>query len=336
MENKINNSLYIFTSMSKNFYDILGVSKDATDEDIKKAYRKLSLKYHPDRNKSPEANEKFKEINEANEYLSDRNKRQQYDMEQSFGFPGGGFPGGGFPGFPGGGFPGNEFHDINNLFSTLFGGAAGFPGMDDGIPGMTPGIRIFHQGNPMDSHFFQQLNKPPPIIKNIQITLEQAYFGGSVPIEIDKYNIINNIRKNEDHVINITVPAGIDDNEVIVLRECGHTVNGTLKGDIKICIKILNETEFRRNGLDLCLTKNITLKESLCGFEFQIQHINKKTFSFNNSKDTTIVVKPGFKKTIPGLGMIRENATGNLIIDFNIIFPDKLTQEQRSSLEQIL
>ena len=332
MENKINSCIYILhRSMSKNFYDILGVSKDATDEDIKKAYRKLSLQYHPDRNKSSEANEKFKEINEAKEYLSDRNKRQQYDMEQSFGFPGGGFPGGGFPG---GGFPGNEFHDINNLFSTLFGG--GFPGMDDGIPGMPPGIRIFHQGNPMESHFFQQLNKPPPIIKNMQITLEQAYFGGSVPIEIEKYNIINNVKQNETQVINLTVPAGIDDNEVIVLRECGHNVNGTLKGDIKICIKIVNETEFRRHGLDLCLTKNITLKESLCGFEFQIQHINKKTFSFNNSKDTTIVVKPGFKKTIPGLGMIRETASGNLIIDFNIIFPDKLTEEQRSSLEQIL
>ena len=314
--------------MSTNFYDILGVSKDATDEDIKKAYRKLSLQYHPDRNKSPEANEKFKEINEAKEYLSDRNKRQQYDMEQSFGFPGGGFPGGGFPG---GGFPGNEFHDINNLFSTLCGGAAGFPGMDE----MPPGIRIFHQGNPMESHFFQQLNKPPPIIKNMQITLEQAYFGGSVPIEIEKYNIINNVKQNETQVINLTVPAGIDDNEVIVLRECGHTVNRTLKGDIKICIKIVNETEFKRHGLDLCLTKNITLKESLCGFEFQIQHINKKTFSFNNSKDI-IVVKPGFKKTIPGLGMRRENASGNLIIEFNIIFPDKLTEEQLSSLEKIL
>ena len=207
--------------------------------------------------------------------------------------------------------------------------------MDDDI-GM-PGIRIFHQGggNPMSSQFFQQLNKPPPIIKNIQITLEQVYFGGSVPIEIEKWNVINNIREDEKQVIHITIPAGIDDNEVIVLRECGNSINGTLKGDVKICIKTLNDTEFKRNGLDLYITKNITLKEALCGFKFDIQHINKKTFSFNNLTEP-IIVKPGFKKTIPGLGMKRENATGNLIIDFNITFPDKLTEDQRGTIENSL
>jgi len=126
-----------------NHYDILGVPKEADATEIKKAYRKLSLQYHPDRNPDPEATEKYKAINEAHEILSDPQKREQYNMELQFGsmpngmqqpgemndifnmmfggFPGGGFPGGGFPGggFPGGGFPGGGFPGGPNIVSSI-------------------------------------------------------------------------------------------------------------------------------------------------------------------------------------------------------------------------
>ena len=91
-----------------NFYDILGVSRDASPDEIKKSYRKLSLKYHPDRNPDPSATEKYKAINEAYEVLSDAQKKQQYDMELQFG--------GGFPGGMNGGL-GPEFNDV---FSMIF------------------------------------------------------------------------------------------------------------------------------------------------------------------------------------------------------------------------
>lgn len=107
----------------RDYYEVLGVSRSATDDEIKRAYRKLAKKYHPDLNKEPGAADKFKEVNEAYEVLSDPNKRQTYDQ---FGFAGmdGSQAGGGFSGF-GGGFSSGSFDDLNDIFSSFFGGGMG-------------------------------------------------------------------------------------------------------------------------------------------------------------------------------------------------------------------
>ncbi len=103
----------------RDYYEVLGVSKSATDDEIKKAYRSLAKKYHPDVNKAPDAEEKFKEINEAYEVLSDPDKRQKYDQ---FGFAGmdGAQADGGFGQY--GGFTSGSFDDLNDIFSSFFGG----------------------------------------------------------------------------------------------------------------------------------------------------------------------------------------------------------------------
>jgi DnaJ-class molecular chaperone len=136
------------------YYDILGVSKDATDSDIKKAFRALSLKYHPDRNPNEDTTEKFQKIGEAYETLSDPEKRNQYENEMNgvpFGMP--------FSHMD----SMNEFQDMNNIFNMMFGGmpgmgGPGMPGMGGpGMPGMGPGIRIFHSGGMGGGpQFFQQ------------------------------------------------------------------------------------------------------------------------------------------------------------------------------------
>jgi DnaJ-class molecular chaperone len=294
-------------------YEVLGVSKDASEDTIKRAYRKLSLQYHPDRNSSPEASAKFQSINEANEILSDPQKRRMYDM-------GGGNGGFGMmpPGFAA------EFHDMTDLFSTIFGGGVGIR-----MGGMPPG---FHT---VGGNLFQQLQKPPPIIRNLSLTLEQAYLGGSFPVEITKWNIVNNVKTEETQTMYVNVPCGIDDNEMLLMRDAGNSINDTIKGDIKFSIQIAPNPDFKRNGLDLIYSKTITLKEALCGFTFDLKHINRKTIAFKNNTNTTII-KPGFKKIIPEMGMKRDNHTGNLIIAFEVDFPSQLTDAQIKIFEENL
>ena len=311
-------------------YEVLGVSQDASESDIKKAYRKLSLQYHPDRNPDPTVGDKYKSINDAYEVLSDSQSREQYNTELKFGGMGGM---GGFPGFHP--MHGGGMSDINDIFNMMFGG--GIPGMGDFQGG--PGIRVFHNGMPggggMNEHIFKQLNKPPPIIKNVSISLQQAYHGGDITIGIDKQVSKNMIRYQEHQELSITIPQGIDENEVMVLRGLGHSMSDDLHGDIKITFSIKNDTIFQRQGLDLVYKKQLTLKEALCGFAFEIQHLNGKTLNMNNMSNVTIV-KPNYKKVVPGLGFIKNGQTGNLIIELLIDFPESLTKEQIDQIREIL
>ena len=299
-----------------NHYETLGISNDASEDQIKRAYRKLSLQYHPDRNQSPDAQPKFQAINEANEILGDPARRQQYDNELN-----------GVGNMMNGGGGGQEFRDMNEIFKSFFGG--GGMGM-----GMGPGIHMFHGGGGQNP-FFETMNKPPPIIKNLVLTLAQAYNGGSFPIELEKWNLIGNVKTVEKQTIYLNVPQGIDDNEVVILREMGNSINQAIKGDVKICISIQNDTSFERRGLDLIVKKKITLKEALCGFEFEIKHISGKSLNFKNVVNHAII-QPGYKKLIPDFGMKRESHTGNLIIDFDVAFPEQLPIETVNAIAQLL
>jgi DnaJ-class molecular chaperone len=225
----------------------------------------------------------------------------------------------------------------------MFGGGAGFPGMG-GFPG-GPGVRVFHStsgfpgggfpGGPGMEHFFQQINKPPPIVKHIQITLEQAYTGANITIEIEKQVTKAMGRITQIESIKIQVPQGIEENEVMILRECGHVLNDDIKGDLKITFEIINNSVFKRHGMDLIYHKDLTLKESLCGFSFEISHINGKVLNMNNLSNSTII-KPNYRKVVPGLGMMKNGQTGNLVIEMSVSFPDSLTKEQIDKIRDIL
>jgi len=320
--------------MSENFYSILGVDENATKDELKKAYRSMQMKWHPDKNNgSQESVNMTQKLNEAYETLGDDQKKGEYDHIRKNPNP--------FTRMNSSG--GGMEMPMDDIFNMLFGGGIpgmgqnmGFPGANMGFPGANMGfpganIRIFH-GGPMG--FQQAIQKPQPIIKQIDINMVQVLSGATIPIEIERWIIENGIKVFENETIYVPIPQGIDDGEMIVLNDKGNVINQSAKGDIKLTIKITNETEFKRAGLDLILEKNITLKEALCGFSFEINYINGKSYTLNNNKAN--IIPPGYKKIYPNMGLTRGEHKGSMIIHFNLQFPEKLTDEQITSLEAIL
>lgn len=307
--------------MSKpTFYEILGVEKTSSDIDIKKAYRTLSLKYHPDRNSDPDAKSRFQEINEAYETLSDAAKREQYDMgSNNIEIPFHNMAGN--PNFP----------DINHIFNMMFNGGMG------GMGGMGgPNIRVFHGGVPININGgFNQVRVPEPIIKNIQITIEESFTGCTMPIEIERWVLNNNVKTMENETLYINIPQGIDNNEAILVKEKGNVVNQTIRGDIKIGIQIVNNSKFKRHGLDLIYKHEISLKEALCGFSIEFVHLSGKKLRLNN-QDNPSIIKPGYRNLFKSMGMTRDQNVGSLILELDIRFPDSLTSEQMLNLSNIL
>lgn len=302
--------------MSDNFYNILGINEKASKDEIKKAYRGMQMKWHPDKNPgSQEAINMTQKINEAYETLGDEQKRSEYDDVRN---------------------NPNPFMRMNStempmddIFSMFFGG--GFPGM----PGMSPGARIHVFGGPGGPMGFQQaMQKPTPIMKTLYVNMEQVLTGATIPLDIERWVIENGIKVHESEMVYVSVPQGIDDGEIIILRDKGNMINENQKGDVKVFIKINNDTNFKRSGLDLILEKNISLKESLCGFSFEIKYINGKSYTLNNNKGN--IIPPEYRKVYPNMGLTRGEHKGNMIIHFHVDFPESLTPEQIAKLSETL
>jgi DnaJ-class molecular chaperone len=298
-----------------NPYDVLGLSRDASPEDVKKAYRKLALKYHPDKNNEPDAAEKFKEISKA---YTEITKGSSDDMMK-------------------------DFPDIfGSIFSQIFGG---------GRAGVPVGFPAFHQAGPgLDfSQLFQQMKpKSNPVIVNIEATLEELYAGFSKDITYDikkatgKMIQVQKLQQMGPMIVtqitmepettsetitkNITIePSYNPDNGPIIHENIIPAISPDLKdGDLHINVLQKEHPIYRRHGSDIHCKIDISLKEALIGFSKKFDLLDHSSILINFKS----IVNPYESKKIDGYGF----KTGSLIVDFNIQFPKDLTEEVKATI----
>jgi len=288
--------------MSKSLYDTLEVSSSASDAEIKKAYRKLARQYHPDVNKEPEAEEKFKEINAAYEILSDKSKRSQYDMHGDSMFGGQNFHD--FASGQGGGA------DLDEILRSMFGGGGGFGGAG-GFGGGFGGAGGFGQ---------QSMNLD--IESNITVPFSVSVLGGkhSVSMQGDSFDI--------------KIPAGIKSGEKLRVRGKGKDM-GSQKGDLYLVISVAPSIDYEREGNDLIKVFDVPLKSALFGGKVSVETLEKE-ITLKVPQNT----KNGQSFRVKEMGVMdrKTSQRGNLYLKANIVLPivDDLDEELTKVLQDKL
>uniref|UniRef100_A0A8C1Y501 GIPC PDZ domain containing family, member 2 n=1 Tax=Cyprinus carpio TaxID=7962 RepID=A0A8C1Y501_CYPCA len=265
--------------MGKDFYKILGIAKGASDEDIKKAYKKQALKWHPDKNKTANAEEKFKEVAEAYEVLSDPKKREIYDQYGEEGLKGGG----GVPDGPGGNFTYTFHGDPHATFATFFGGANPFEiffgrkvnGRDDDdmeVDGNDPfgSFTSFNiNGFPRERHVGQggppRRKQDPAIHHELRVSLEEVFHGCTKRMKISRKRLNPDGRtlRTEDKILTIEIKRGWKEGTKITFPREGDESPNTIPADIVFVIKDKPHAHFRREGSDIVYPVRVSLRQIL-------------------------------------------------------------------------
>ena len=306
----------------KDYYAILGVKKDASQDEIQKAYRKLARKFHPDVNKAPEAEVKFKEIGEAYEVLKDEDKRQKYDQygsawkrAQQTGAPPPGWEGinfdfGGMGGQ--GGFGGGEF---SSFFDMLFGGrrggaGAGFPGFG-GMGGNQAGFR----GGGGDSE------------AALSISLEEAVRGGKREITLSDPNT------GQRRTLSVKIPEGVRAGQRIRLSGQGQPgMGGGPAGDLYLKIEIEPDPRFRVEGSDLHTAVAVAPWEAALGGDAEVQTLDgavRVRIPAGSSSGRKIRLRGR------GLPQAGNGDKGDLLAEIRIMVPEQLSERERELFQQL-
>ncbi|XP_044756179.1 dnaJ protein homolog 1-like [Coccinella septempunctata] len=323
--------------MGKDYYSILGISKNASDDEIKKAYRKLALQYHPDKNKSPKAEDKFKEVAEAYEVLSDKKKRDIYDNYGEDGLKGGAGPHGNtgftytFHGDPRATFA--QFFGNTNPFQSFFGYDDAF---DSDINESTfifgfPGSQN-HVGPHRD-----MMSQDPPVEHEIYLTLEEVFHGCVKKMKIQKKVLLPSGKlAREEKMLEINVQPGWKAGTKITFPKEGDQGVNKIPADIVFIIRDKTHGTFKREGSDLRYTAKISLKQALCGCIVNVPLISGGQEALNYKGD---IIKPQTVRRIAGKGLPfpkEPSRRGDLIVTFDIRFPDVISTTVRKYLEEKL
>lgn len=288
--------------MSKSLYETLGLNDNADASEIKKAYRKLAKKYHPDLNPSKEAEEKFKEINGAYEVLSDSSKKQQYDQygDSMFG-------GQNFHDFAQG--QGGKGMDLNDILNNLFGGSGGRQSAG--------GFESMFGGGGFGGYQTPDLD----ITSNITIPFATVLEGGKYSVQVEGANF------------DVKIPAGIKDKEKLRVKGKGRSMQGHT-GDLFLVVNISKDDRFERNNDDLYTTTPIDLKTALFGGKIDVI-TPYKSVSLKVPRNT----QPNQKFRIKGYGVTNRSTKekGNLYVSVELKLPnvDELSDETKEILQKI-
>ena len=371
----------------KNYYDILNVSKDATDVEIKRAFRRLSLELHPDKNDGTNDNgnneTRYKQVIEAYSILGDSEKRNEYnktyienrltrsrgninaysnssvnsrnyfdrepyytnknrnnhnhnyysrnrnisnisnindmnDMNDNDGYDS---------------FSNSDHSDDENIDNrNTYNRKRSYDYQDAQLQ------PVYNHNNRLitNSNINANINKnrtPNVNLEDIRInrviTLEESYTGVSAPLNIKR--TVNDVE--EADVVYVDIPEGTDDGEIIILEGKGNIKNN-YRSNIRVKVNVEQHLHFKRDKMNLIYNVDISLKEALCGFKREVTHLNGKQYMIGSERGK--IVQQNSRRCIPNKGFQRGQNIGNLIINFNIVMPRSLSDEQISILEKTL
>lgn len=356
--------------MSKDYYNTLGIKKDASKEEIKKAFHKLAHTYHPDKNGGDD--KKFKEVNEAYQVLSDDKKRANYDQFGSAdmgGFSNGGGQGGfgGFGGFDFSGANGMEFDmgDLGDIFGDFFGGGMGRRtqtkkgrdlevlielSFEESVFGVNKKIFINRtsvcnecdgtgakRGTKMDTckncngqGKVKEIRKS--ILGSFQTVKTCEECGGSGKIPSEKCSVCKGVGiYKRNEEVEIQIPAGIENNQALKINGGGEAVKGGKFGDLYVKIKVKNHNFYKREGINLFADISIKLTDAILGTEYKIKTLDGKDLEVKIPEGTN----NGEMLRIRGKGVPYSGGRGDIILSIKVEMPKKLSKKTKDLIQKL-
>ncbi|KAM8743450.1 dnaJ homolog subfamily B member 5 [Acanthopagrus latus] len=324
----------------KDFYKVLGVTPESNEDEIKKAYRKMALKFHPDKNSDADAEDRFKEIAEAYEILTDPKKRSIYDQFGEEGLKNGVSMTGQGQGFR------NHFHgDPHATFSTFFHGSDHFDiffGSEPDEDDLFNPFRRFPFSHVNGSHDAglrrgQRRLQGDEVVHDLLVTLEEVMHGCTKHVKITRSRLNPDSRslRSEEKVLNVVVKKGWKAGTRITFpREGDETPNST-PADITFILRDKEHNQYKRDGSNIVFTAQITLKEALCGCTVNVPTLDNRMMPLPCSD----VIKPGAVRRLRGEGLPLPKSPsqrGDLVVEFQVLFPDRIPPQSREIIKHSL